>query len=82
MVFIVAYRPFKSKKKFILELVNEIVTLIAIYLLLLYAGDYIQDVDTKEGLGNFMIVLTLLNFLASVIDACYAVCQTIRQRYL
>ena len=58
------------------------VTVIAIYLLCLYAGDFIQDLDTRDGLGNFMIVLTLLNFLTSVIDASVAVYLTIRQRYL
>ena len=57
-------------------------TVIVIYLLFLFAGDYIQDADTKGGLGNFMIILTVLNFLTSVIDASVAVYLTIRQRYL
>ena len=82
MVFIVSYRPFNSRKAYVLEIINEVVTLIAVYILCLYAGDVVKNRETKETVGTCEIVLTIFNFLISLLVICFETYQMIRQRYL
>ena len=82
MVFIATYRPFNSRKAIIIEIINEIVTLVTIYLLCLFTGDVIKDSNTREMIGLVVILLTIFNFLGSTIVSCFEIYHVIRQRYL
>ena len=41
LAFIIKYKPFVTRKEFTLQMINEFVTMMAVYFLCLYAGDYI-----------------------------------------
>ena len=63
-----------------MQIFNELVTMLAVYFLCLYAGDLIQDNNMKEGLGRSMVVMVLFNFFVTIIVASFGCCYAIRQK--
>ena len=80
LIFIVTYKPFNSTKEFVVEFINEQVTVISIYLLCLYAGDYIQDPQTKDHVGLAMVTITVLNFLMNLLVVFHSMYHETRAR--
>ena len=80
LAFILKHRPFSTRKELKLQFINEFVTMMAIYFLCLYAGDFIQNQNVKEGLGRSMVVMVLINFFIAIIVISFDSYKSIRQK--
>lgn len=67
MVFITNFTIYDSPSKQCIELINEWVVLVTIYILSLLAGDYITDPDLREDIGIALISLTGINFFVNFV---------------
>lgn len=75
--FILAYQVYQSKRVLFFEVANEVVTILTIYFLMMYAGFFITDADTRSQLGKPMIYLTIANFSVNLLPFLYDIGRTL-----
>ena len=64
-----------------MEQLNELVTIVTIYFLLCYTGQFVLDLKTRDQLGIAMICLTVLNFLINSVPIILSLKDEIQRRY-
>ena len=47
-------------------MINEVVTIIILYMLVLMTGVFVEDPEKKDQIGWAMIILTIVNFAANI----------------
>ena len=75
--FILAYQVYQSKRVLFFEVANEVVIILTIYFLMMYAGFFITDAKTRNQLGKPMIYLTIANFSVNLLPFLYDIGRTL-----
>ena len=66
IVFVIQVRPFETKFKNTLEILNEVCILVATYVILLFS-DFVNDFDNRYNIGWFLTGFVALNIAANMI---------------
>ena len=67
LIFISNYRVYKERGEHMTEFINEYITLLTIYFLMCFTGEFIGEALTMFKMGVSLISLTSLNFLYNIL---------------
>ena len=67
----VHFKVYEKLEEMRLELLNEFTVLVTVYILLMFAGDFVPNGQTHNDIGSFMINMTLASFILSGLNILY-----------
>ena len=81
LIFIIKADPFESPSNAAFEYVNEGVTILTIYILMLFTGEYLDPDDPlSDSVGSSIIYLTLANFAVNVLFMIINILLVLRKK--
>ena len=83
LVYVMSYEVFYARNERTIEIINELVTLITLYILMCFTDQFVSKAETRLYIGFVLIGITGCNFLINLVPLLFKVikdaCRKIRR---